>query len=131
MKSMKDMTNTEVLFCDTYALIEIIFGNKNYKKHLNSTLITSQYNLMELYYALLREYNKESADKYVDVWSKYALDIPFDIIKEAMIFKLQNKKENLSYVDCIGYVFSVKNNIRFLTGDIKFRERLHVLYVSK
>ena len=52
---MKGMTNTEIFFCDTYALIEIVGGNPSYKKYLSSSLITSDYNLMEMYYAFLRD----------------------------------------------------------------------------
>jgi predicted nucleic acid-binding protein len=122
--------NTEVFFCDTYALIEILGGNPNYAKYLNCTLVTSEYNLMELYYAFLKDYNQQTADKYFDFWVKFSVQIPLETIKQAMIFRLTNRKDNLSYVDCIGYIFSQQNGIKFLTGDRKFENKHGVEFVK-
>ncbi len=127
---MKDMTSIRLFFCDTYALIEIVGGNPNYKKYLKNVLITSDSNLMELYYAFLRDYNKPTADKYFNFWAKYSIQIPRETIKQAMEFKLAHKKENLSYVDCLGYIFSIRNRINFLTGDIKFKDKPGVEFVK-
>lgn len=124
------MTEVEIFFCDTYALIEIVGGNLNYREFLNRTLITSDYNLMELYYAFLRDYGKQTADKYFEFWSKFSVQIPREIIKHAMAFKLTNKKDNLSYVDCIGYAFSQQNNLKFITGDVKFEDKDGVEFVK-
>jgi len=119
-----------VFFCDTYALIEIIGGNSKYKNYLNEVLITSDYNLMELYYAFLRDYSKQIAERNFDFWSAFVVQIPHGIIKDAMTFKLMNRREKLSYVDCIGYVFSLTNGISFLTGDSKFEGRMGVEFVK-
>ena len=127
---MKDMMNTEVFFCDTYALIEIVGGNPNYQKYLSSPLITSDYNLMELYYAFLRDYNQQTADKYFDQWSKFLVQIPLETIKRAMLFRFANKKEDLSYVDCVGHAFSQQNLIKFLTGDRRFENKSGVEFVK-
>lgn len=126
---MKDMGN-KIFFCDTYALIEIIGGNSNYKKYIKNILMTSDYNLMELYYAFLRDYNRQTVEKFFDFWTNYIVQIPQETIKIAMEFKLANKKDKLSYVDCIGYVFSVQNGIKFLTGDQKFENKEHVEFVK-
>ena len=127
---MRVMTNIEIFFCDTYALIEIVGGNPNYKRYLEHTLITSDYNLMELYYAFLKDYGQQTADKYFEFWSKFSVQIPRETIKLAMVFRLNNKKENLSYIDCIGYIFSQQNKIKFLTGDMKFKDRDGVEFVK-
>lgn len=127
---MKDMTNTKIFFCDTYALIEIVGGNPNYKEYINNALITSDSNLMELYYAFLRDYDKHTANKYFDFWAKFSIQIPRETIKQAMEFRLANKKENLSYIDCIGYIFAMQNGIKFLTGDIKFKDKQDVEFVK-
>ena len=124
---MKDMT--EIFFCDTYALIEIIKGNPAYQRYLNHAMMTSDYNLMELYYAFIRDYSKEEADKYFDIWSKFSIYIPRKAIRQAMEFRSANKKDSLSYIDCIGYIFSLQNRIRFLTGDIKFKNIANVEFV--
>ena len=127
---MRAMTHNQIYFCDTYALIEIIGGNSKYKKFLKKILITSAYDLMELYYAFLRDYNEKTADKYFDIWSAFSIRIPHATIKNAMKFKLLHKKDNLSYTDCIGYIYSIENGIMFLTGDIKFKNLDSVEFVK-
>ena len=50
---MKAMTDTKIFLADTYALIEILGGSLNYKPYMDCVLITTQFNLIELYYHLL------------------------------------------------------------------------------
>ncbi len=127
---MKVMMNIEIFFCDTYALIELIRGNKDYKKYINCALITSDLNIMEMYYSFLIDCNKEIADKYFDIWSGFVVQIPREIIKKAMQIKLDYKSEKLSYVDCMGYTFAMENNVAFLTGDEKFKDKNNVEFVK-
>lgn len=124
------MMNTDTVFCDTYALMEIIGGNKNYEKYENATLVTSEFNLIELYYHFLRNYGKNSAEHYFNHWLGICLQIPHTAIKFGMEIKLQNKKEKLSYIDCIGYAFSLQSDIPFLTGDSKFEHKIGVEFVK-
>ncbi|MBS3066599.1 hypothetical protein J4205_02130 [Candidatus Pacearchaeota archaeon] len=58
-------------FADTYALIEIIKGDKNYQKFLNKSLFTSIFNLYELYYSLLRDYNGIQAKQFFFILKKF------------------------------------------------------------
>ncbi|MEK6943562.1 MAG: PIN domain-containing protein [Nanoarchaeota archaeon] len=122
--------STEIFFCDTYALIEIIGGNENYKKYENSALVTSEFNLMELYYHLLRVYGKEKANRYFDYWLGFCVDLTHTAIKIGMEIKLANKKEKLSYIDCVGYAFSLEREMHFLTGDSKFKTKEGVEFVK-
>ena len=122
--------NTKTYFCDTYALLEIIGGNPAYQEYTNQELTTSTLNIMELYYALLRDYGKDIAEYYLAFWSILAVDIPRQIIPNAMHFKLKYKKERLSYIDCMGYIFSRQQNIPFLTGDSKFKGREQVEFMQ-
>ena len=124
------MTSTNTFFCDTYALIEIIGGNKAYNKYGDALLVTSELNLIELYYHFLRNYDKDSAEHYFNHWLELCVKISHSIIKLGMEIKLQNKKERLSYIDCIGYSFSLQNNIPFLTGDSKFKNKHGVEFVK-
>ena len=127
---MKGMMNTESYFCDTYALLEIIGGNPAYRHYADQLLVTSTLNLIELYYCLIRDYGEEFADSYLALWSSVALNIPSQIIPGAMQFKLTNKKSDLSYIDCMGYAFSLQQNMRFLTGDQKFEGKESVEFVK-
>ena len=143
MKLTKDMMNTEMrvsslrtrshvgtFFCDTYALIEIIRGNNNYNIYTNFILITSELNLMELYYSLFRDYGKPLAEKYFNQWEISAIRIPTSLIKTAMELKYIHNKEKLSYIDCMGYVYAMENGVPFLTGDSKFKNKDGVEFVK-
>ena len=131
MKVMiENNSEKKVFFADTYALIEIIGGNLNYKPYLNNLLLTTKFNLSELYYSLLKDYGKEAADKYLILYSDFLIPISITSIQYGMEFKLNHKKEKLSYVDCIGYALSVELNIKFLTGDEKFENKSNVEYIK-
>lgn len=121
---------TKVFLADTYALIELIGGNNDYKPHLENVLITTKLHLTELYYCLLKDYDKETADKYFKVYSKYLISVSFSSIASGMEFKLQHKKDKLSYADCIGYAMAQELGVRFLTGDEKFENLKNVEFVK-
>ena len=122
--------NTESFFCDTYALIEITGGNPNYKPYTSFILMTSDLNLMELYYHFLKDYGKETAERHFNEWTEFSIEILRAIIKKGMEIKLVHKKEKLSYVDCIGYAFALETEIGFLTGDSKFRNKVGVKFIK-
>lgn len=111
-------------FFDTYAIIEIVKGNPNYSSYMQETIFTSVNNLAEVYYYFLRETDKETSDRVIS-----KLDISFieidedDAIKAAQLrFQYRNGKKKLSYIDRIGYIVALKNNLIFLTGDDDFKK---------
>lgn len=111
------------LFFDTYALFEIVKENDNYTPYIkNVGVIITILNLMELHYAILRTVGKEEADKHFNRFLPFVVEISNEIIKEANEFKLLNKKNKLSYVDCIGYKIARDMNVKFLTGDKQFED---------
>jgi len=118
-------------FFDTYAFYEIIVGNQNYKQYAKDVkIVTTQLNLMELYYQLLALYNKETALNFFGRYEEFVVPISNLIVIEAMDFRKQNYKKNLSYVDCIGYTTAKKLNILFLTGDMQFEDKPNVRFVK-
>ena len=121
----------KTLFFDSYAFFEILEGNPEYTKYTHGTaIVTSRLNLMELFYGLLVKYNKQTANKFYDEFVKFSIEIGDEVIKEAMIFKYLHKKRKLSYIDCIGYILSLKNSLVFLTGDIGFKNLKNVEFIS-
>lgn len=124
------MTDTRIFLADTYALIELVGGNPGYKPYLGQVLITTKFNLIELYYHFLHDYGKETADRYLDLYAWFVVPITYTCIRTGMEFKLRNKKEKLSYVDCIGYALAGEFGIRFLTGDQKFKGKENVEFVK-
>ena len=84
---------------------------------------------MELHYSLLRLYGKQKADEAYAFFLPFCIDFDDKDIKEANVFRLQNYKRDLSYVDCLGYVLSKKCNIKFLTGDPQFKDFDNIEFV--
>ncbi|MBI4895245.1 MAG: PIN domain-containing protein [Candidatus Aenigmarchaeota archaeon] len=117
-------------FFDTYAFIEILNGNQNYTKYENTQMLTSRFNLMELYYIIILRFGKQKADEVYDHLLKYVMYVDDATIKDAMMFRLANKKKGLSYVDCIGYVIAKTNGLKFLTGDKQFEGMDNVEFVK-
>ena len=122
-------TGDEYLY-DTYALVEIIKDNKNYRNYAGYKVNILMYNLIELYYNLLRDYGEDTAKKYFFALKSNTLNIPDEVIFEAMKFKKENPKKNLSYVDCLGYIYAKKKGLKFLTGDNAFKGMKNVEYVK-
>ena len=121
----------KTFFFDTYALYEIIEGNKNYRSYIkNVAIVTTKLNLMELYYGLLVNYNEKTANDLYDKFLSYYTSIDDNSIKKAMIFRALNKKKDLSYIDCVGYIISKQRNIKFLTGDKEFEGIENVEFVK-
>ncbi|MEK6979165.1 MAG: PIN domain-containing protein [Candidatus Micrarchaeota archaeon] len=120
-------------YLDTYALIEYLKGNPKYKRYIEYAISTSRFNLMELYYASLRDSDEETAERDYETFVPAEVEIPERTLKNAMKFRLdlqQKKKANLSYVDAIGYRYALENKLKFLTGDKAFEGLENVEFVK-
>src|SRR3989344_4438554 len=126
----KKVSEISIFFADTYALVELLRGNPNYEPYLNAQLVTSKFNVVELYYRLLSDKGKAIADEELNVYAKLEIPITYNSIKNGMGFKLRHKKEKLSYVDCVGYALALELGIKFLTGDQKFGDKPNVAFVK-
>ena len=119
-------------YADTYALIEILRGNPNYKPY--KTLITSEFNLLELAYALTRDYNEGKAREVLGKVRKELIIVhPTDEdYIDAAKFKLEQKRKgiNVSLINALGYTLARKLGIPFLTGDQAFEKLENVEYVK-
>ena len=117
-------------FFDTYAIIEIIKGNKNYEKYKLEDIITSILNLGELYYAMLRDFDRQIADFWHEKLKTVSISVDSDIVIKAMKFRFENKKKGFSFIDCVGYILSNELDIIFLTGDPAFEGLPNVEFVK-
>src|SRR3989344_7971297 len=111
-------------FFDTYALIEIAKNNPDYVNYSDNIVITTIFNLAELYYIILKDFGEERAKKVYYKFKECANEISDDIIFGAMKLKLKNK--DLSYTDCIGYSYALRQDLKFLTGDKAFENMENV-----
>ena len=117
-------------FFDTYALVEIFKGNKNYNAYAKVNVITSYLHLYELYYNLLKEYDEEKITPFFNRIRGFCVNLEFSWIIEASKFRNSHKNRNLSYADCLGYVISKNKKIKFLTGDKEFKDLDNVEFVK-
>jgi len=119
------MEETEVsYFFDTYAIAEILEGSPNYQKYINEQVTITIFNLAEIYGYALGEHTQQEADEIYQKYQTCVVEVEEDTLKEAVKFRKENKKKNLSYTDCIGYIYSKRHNMRFLTGDKEFQFQL-------
>lgn len=121
-------------FFDSYALIELINGNENYKKYAKSKVIITKLNLIECYNSWISEMGEKKADYYFNFFKPCCIPVLDEDIKEGVKFRInlkdKNRRINPSYIDCIGYVISLRLNIRFLTGDNVFKDFPNVEFVK-
>ena len=125
------MEGTRTFFYDTYAIFEIAKGNPNYDDYTdNIGIAITKLNLMELYYKFLINFGIEMAELYYEKYKQFAVDISDTLIKNAMILRAKHKSKDLSYADCVGYAFAIEHKIKFLTGDIQFKDIENVEFVK-
>ena len=117
-------------FFDTYAIIEIIKDNKNYEKYKSEDILTSILNLGELYYALLRDFDRQVADFWHEKLKTVSTSVDSDVVVKSMRFRFENRKKGFSFIDCVGYVLSKELGCVFLTGDPAFEGLPNVEFVK-
>lgn len=115
---------------DTYALKEIHDENPNFLSCLNGEFIVPDLIIAEFYGIILREYNEKTANYLLNKFQPYIRKISFDIMIKAVKFRYDNRKQNLSFFDCVGYIFAVENNMKFVTGDKEFKDRENVEFIK-
>lgn len=108
-------------FFDSYILVEYFKGNQTVAGIIekNDGVITLL-NLLEVAYVISRDFKPELGRKVIKQLHNL-LVIPTDKdAEEAVLFRLQNRKLDLSYADALGYAYARRRNIPFLTGDRAF-----------
>ncbi|MBR9703664.1 type II toxin-antitoxin system VapC family toxin [Candidatus Woesearchaeota archaeon] len=106
-------------FYDSYVFIDGIQSKEGLPTDTKITTLSS--NLAEVYYVLLRIFNKKTADHFFNKIKEIAQDIPQEIIPEAMQFRYEHRKKKFSHADALGYTYARKHNITFVTGDKAFK----------
>lgn len=121
-------------FGDTYALIELLKGNSNYEGYSRADLVTTEFNILELTYALFRDFGRDEASNVVNVMRIKIEVVPTDDSDylNASDFRLSANRtgKKFSLVDALGYSCSRKLGIKFLTGDREFCGMDNVEYIK-
>ncbi|MEM3126545.1 MAG: hypothetical protein QW331_00550 [Candidatus Woesearchaeota archaeon] len=113
---------------DTYALVEISRENSNFLNLLEGDFLVPNVVLAEFCSIIFREYNESTANYWYGKFLPYTADVPIDVLVKAMIFKIQNKSKNFSFFDSVGYIFSITNNYKFVTGGEGFKGMKGVVF---
>ena len=119
---------SDLYFFDTYAFIEIIRGNPNYRRFESASVVTTIFNLAELNYVLKKEMNKDRVDYYTQEYWIFLVEVALEDIKSAMDFKTKNR--DFSIPDSIGYIVAKRLGAKFLTGDGGFKNLPYVEFVK-
>jgi len=120
------------MYClDNYALWEINFGNKKFSEFLVSDFVITDWTLTEFYRGLLKKYNKQTADYWFNKLKQNSRQVNISVLIRAAIFQHTNKKTDMSLFDAVGYIFSLENDIKFVTGDKEFKHREGVEFIQK
>ncbi len=120
-----------VIFLDTYAIIEIDKGNSNYRKYSLEPIeaITTIFNLIEVHFYYLKNYDEKEADKIYNIIKMIVIPVDDFITKDANRFKLAYLKKRYSFADCVGYITALRYKSKFLTGDYAFKGMENVEFV--
>ena len=111
-------------FYDSWAILEYLNKGRLAAYFRSGRGVTTWLQLMEVFYALLRDGKSESeARDVIAALQPHVIDFSFDDVLGAVGIRTQmvRKQRNLSYVDAIGYYVARKRRLQFLTGDPGFR----------
>ena len=129
MKQEEDGTS---YFWDTYAIIELENGNPSYAKYSNYPIILTIFNLAEVYWVVLNQLGELESERIYESYKPAVIDIDDETLKEAIKFRKKvYKNKKISYADAIGYIYALKNNLIFLTGDKEFKDLENVEFVQR
>ena len=117
-------------FFDTYAIFEILRNNPAYARFVSAGIVTNALVIAELTYKIAIEKNENDAVVVADHYLPFAVAVGPEIAKEAALFRAKNKRLNLSYADCIGFIQAKQLGVLFLTGDRQFEKMPNVEFVK-
>jgi len=121
-------------FADTYALVEILRGSPAYRPYADEELVTTEFNLLELAYALTRDYGRVKALEVLALVRAFIEIVETrdeDYVEAAELrARLRREGRRLSLIDALGYAVARRLGIPFLTGDREFRGLDGVVFVK-
>lgn len=120
-----------MLCLDTYALVEINNGNPKFVSFLEEDAVITDITMAEFYADMYRKYDERTADYWHKKLSVFCKPVHREILIKAVKFRIENKKKNLSFFDCVGYVYSLENSLKFVTGDKEFKDKEGVIFIQK
>ena len=119
------------MYClDTYALVEIHNKNPIYSHFLEEEFVIPEIMMAEFYSLMLRDYSETIANYWLGKLDSYLQPVPMNVLVKAVKYRHDHKKQNLSFFDCVGYMFAREKGIPFVTGDKEFKDKEGVEFVK-
>jgi predicted nucleic acid-binding protein len=116
---------------DTYILVEICNGNPRFVPFLNQEIIIPNLIMAEFHGDLYRKYGLKTADYWHRRLASICKPVSIDILLKAVKYRIDNKKQRLSFFDCVGYIFAKEQGIQFVTRDKEFKTKKGVEFIPK
>jgi len=120
-------------FADSYAIIEMLKGNENFRSYQSEQLITTEFNICEVAFAVCRDY-PGNAPQILNVVRKmvHLQSTRDEDYCSGAIWRKNGSRDGkkLSTIDCVGYSVANRLNIPFLTGDREFSDMENVQFVQ-
>ncbi|MBN2518479.1 MAG: PIN domain-containing protein [Candidatus Altiarchaeota archaeon] len=117
-------------FLDSYAIINILLGSREYAEIKLSEGLTTLVNLMEVQYFLHKQgVDEEEIHETLSQLLPACVNFSFNECFDAVKFRYKNSGKRLSYVDCLGYTIAKKRRVLFVTGDKEFKELPNVMFL--
>ena len=116
---------------DTYALVEIHEQNPKFLSLLNEDIVITDVTMAEFYMILYREHDNITADYWHRKLQTFCQPVPRNILIKAVQLRVDARKQDLSFFDCVGYTFALENNMDFVTGDKEFEKMKNVQFMKK
>ena len=108
---------------DTYALVEINNGNPKFADLLNEDMVITDLTFAEFYGQMFRKYDRKTADYWHRKLAFFCRPASREILLKAVIYRIEHSKEDLSFFDCIGYIYAKENKFIFVTGGKAFKNK--------
>lgn len=119
-------------FADSYALTGMLKGNENYQVFQSERLITTEFNICEVGFAVCREYPANATRILRTVRKMVIIQETRDddyCSGAATRKEASGQGKKLSTIDSVGYSVANRLNIPFLTGDREFADMDNVQFV--
>lgn len=117
-------------YFDTYALVERQSGNPAYTPYASAPVFCHQTNLLEFAAWVMRVSDEARARKELRLLDANLIEATIDDLIDAAAFHGAQRRQNVSYIDALGYTLAQRHGMRFLTGDKAFKGRDGVEYVA-
>ena len=120
-----------MFYLDTYALVELARANQKFVGYTTQEFVVNDITLAEFYNVILREYDEQTANYWFRMIGPNSNPVTKELLIESVKFRRINTAKNFSFFDAVGYIYSLKNGHKFLTGDKEFEGLPSVEFVKK